>query len=216
MNFSEIIIQTVVSSPFEENAFIVHLKGKTDCFVVDPGLEPDKIVDLIKREELNPVAVLITHGHTDHIAGMDGIKAEWKNCAVYIGEHENEKLTDAEKNLSASFGVPMTFSPADILLRHQETIDVAGIPIEVRHAPGHSRGHVVYLILCEPKRILFAGDVIFRQGVGRSDFPDGNPGRLIASIRSQILSLPDDTVVFSGHGPSTTIGAERRTNPYLI
>lgn len=215
MRFSEIIVQTVVSHPFEENTHIIHLNKNTDCFLIDPGFEPEKTVDFLERHQLTLSAMLITHGHADHIAGIEALKASFENCMLYIGEREADKLGDPHQNLSAPFGFPIVMPSADILLRDGETVDVAGIPVEVLHTPGHSGGHVVYLIRTEPKPILFAGDVLFRESIGRSDFPDGNHAELIESIRSKILTLPDDTVVYSGHGPTTTVGYERKHNPFL-
>lgn len=215
MDFSEIIVQTVVSYPFEENTYLIHLKEKKDCIVVDPGMEPDKILEFAKKENLNFSAILITHGHGDHIAGVGAIKRECSDCVIYVGEEEKEKLSDPGKNLSRNFGFDLAVPEADILVRDGEKLDIAEIPIEVRHTPGHSKGHVVYLVRCEPTSLLFVGDVIFRQGIGRYDFPDGNRKELFESIQTKILTLPDDTIIFPGHGPSTTVGAERRDNPYL-
>ncbi|MDR1963890.1 MAG: MBL fold metallo-hydrolase [Planctomycetaceae bacterium] len=216
MNFSEIIVETVLSIPFQENGYLVYRVGKPDCFIVDPGLEPEKIIKHLENKRLNPVAILVTHGHADHIAGIDAIRAVWKNCKIYIGNEEKEKLVNAEQNLSAPFGFAITVAPADVLLRDGDKPELAGISIEVRHVPGHSRGHLVYLIRTDSTPILFVGDVIFKQSIGRSDFPDGNPAIQIEAIRSQILSLPDETIIYPGHGPTTTVGEERQTNPYLF
>ncbi|MDR0337389.1 MAG: MBL fold metallo-hydrolase [Planctomycetaceae bacterium] len=213
--FSEIIVETILSIPFQENGYLVYRVGSQDCLLIDPGFEPEKIIEHIENKELHPIAILVTHGHADHIAGIDAIKAIWKNCKIYIGEEEKDKLIDAKQNLSASFGFAVTVTPADVLLRHGDQLNLAGISIEVRHVPGHSKGHVVYFLPTDSEPILFTGDVIFKQTIGRSDFPDSNPAIQIEAIRSQILSLPDETVIFAGHGLSTTVGAERQTNPYL-
>jgi glyoxylase-like metal-dependent hydrolase (beta-lactamase superfamily II) len=215
MQLSDIAVISVLCESFQEQTYIVHQKGNNDCLVIDPGLDDGAIAETLQRSRLNPVAVLITHGHGDHIAGIPVVKSLSPSCKVYAGELDNEKLTDAHKNLSASFGFDLTVGTADVLLRDGAVLELAGIRIEVRHVPGHSKGHVVYYIAAEPKGLLFSGDVIFRGSIGRSDFPDGDPAVQIPAIEKQILSLPDSTVIYPGHGATTTVGEEKRTNPFL-
>ena len=215
MEFSKISIHSIISDHFEENSYIVHFAGYKDCFVVDPGFEPEKIIDYLEKKNLRPVAVLLTHGHADHIAGIGEIKQHWPNCVICIGCGDEEKLVDPVKNLSAPFGFPIVVPAAEVLFQDGDLREIAGIPISVRHVPGHSAGHVVYLIETDGKPILFTGDTVFQYSIGRSDFPDGNPQLLLDSIRRQILTLPDETIIYSGHGPKTTVGAERKHNPYL-
>jgi len=215
MNSSEIIVRPVLSAPFQELGYVVHRKNGTDCVVIDPGLEPGAFLALFERKRLNPIAILITHGHGDHIGGVTMIRKKYKSVKIYIGEHEHKKLADPELNLSAAFGISLTTPPADVLLKDGETLELAGITLEIRHAPGHSKGHVVYRIPAAPKEMLFVGDVIFQENIGRNDFPDGEPAVQIPMIRSKIMTLPDDTIIYPGHGSATTVGAERKFNPYL-
>jgi glyoxylase-like metal-dependent hydrolase (beta-lactamase superfamily II) len=215
MKFSEIVVKPVLSSLFQEIGYVVHRKNGSDCFIVDPGLEPENFLKLLENKGLNLVALLVTHGHGDHVGGIPAIREKWQSAKIYIGEHEHDKLTDPEKNLSAAFGISLTTPPADVLIRDGEKLELAGISLEVRHVPGHSKGHVVYWIPAEPKGMLFVGDVIFQESIGRSDFPDSEPAVQIPMIRSKILTLPDDTVIYPGHGNPTTVGAERQSNPFL-
>jgi glyoxylase-like metal-dependent hydrolase (beta-lactamase superfamily II) len=217
MKFSEIFIKPIISTPFEENAYIVYLTqidkkdAVRECFIVDPGFEPHLILDFLKAEKLEPVGILVTHGHTDHIAGIAKIKKAKPNCKIYAGELEAEKLTNPQLNLSALFGQSFTAPPADILLSDGQELNVAGIDLCVCHVPGHSRGHVIYLIRSEPTQIVFAGDLVFRNGYGRTDFPDGNTTDLFNSIKTKILTLPSETIIYSGHGQKTTVGYEATT-----
>lgn len=212
MNFSEISVQTLISQPFGENSYIAHLNGKSECFVVDPGFGVEEILNFIVEKELKLESVLLTHGHADHIAGLGILKEAWPDCVVYIGEGDNEKLGDSVQNCSAIFGFSLTVPEADILLRGDEKLSVAGIPVEVLHVPGHSKGHVAYLIPSEPQKMLFIGDVILQQSIGRTDFPDGDSKTLRESINTKVLTLPDDTVLFCGHGTVSSIAGEKKYN----
>jgi len=215
MNFSEIVIRPVLSAPFQEMGYVIHRKGETDCFVIDPGLEPENYLKLFENEGLNPIALLVTHGHGDHIGGIAAIREEHPSAKIYIGTLDSEKLTDPVQNLSAAFGISLITPKADVLLQDGDTLDLAGITLEVRHVPGHSKGHVVYWIPAEPRGMVFVGDVIFQGGIGRNDFPDSEAAVQIPMIMSKIMTLPDDTIICPGHGDSTTVAVERRTNPYL-
>ncbi len=206
---------TVVSAPFEENSYIARLPGRDDCLVVDPGFEPDKIVELLQAEQLRPAAFLITHGHSDHIGGNQYLKDIWPDVPLVIGRREAAKLTDPRLNLSAAFGLPITSPPADVLLDEGDVYEAAGFRLEVREIPGHSSGHVVYLWKDASPWVVLGGDVLFAGSVGRTDFPDGSFDELAEGIHAKLFTLPDDTLVLPGHGPPTTVGAEKRTNPFV-
>lgn len=212
---SKITVETVVSTLFEENCFLVNQEGRDDCLVVDPGLEPVKILRFCEKKDWLPSAVLITHGHADHIAGIPAIKQKWPEVRVLIGENDAEKLTSARANLSTQFGAPIVAPQADETLSDGQIFTAGGIEIEVREIPGHSRGHVVYLIREASPMIVLVGDVIFSGSIGRSDFPDGDEKALRQGIRQKLYTLPDDTILYPGHGPSTTVGREKRTNPFV-
>src|SRR3954452_22043881 len=131
-------IGTVVSMPFEENSYIVHLTGQNDCIIFDPGFEPDAIVDYLEKHSLTPAAIVCTHGHSDHIAGNAEMKRRWPECPIVIGAGDAEKLVNPDLNLSAPFGFPMTSPPADRTLREGERFAAAALELEVLEAPGHS------------------------------------------------------------------------------
>jgi len=208
-------IATIVSELFAENAYIVHRPGRTDCVVIDPGLEPAKIVDHLQRHGLAPAAILCTHGHSDHIAGNGQLKDRWPECELVIGTGDAAKLTDPALNLSAPFGLPLTSPPADRLVKQEDRLAYAGLEFEVRETPGHSIGHVVFLVRGTVPLQVFVGDVLFQRGVGRTDFPDGDWHALTESIQTQLFTLPDATIVLPGHGPATTVGEEKRGNPFV-
>ena len=207
-------LQTIVSMPFEENTYIAWLPGRTDALVVDPGLEPEPILAFLADNGLVPAVILNTHGHADHIAGNAAMKQAYPEAPLIIGVHDAIMLEDADANLSAPFGMPVVSPPADRLVREGDVVEAAGFRLEVLDIPGHSPGHVVYLLRGEPCRV-FGGDVLFRGSIGRTDFPGGSMERLLTGIRRKLFTLPDDTVVYPGHGPVTTVGHEKQCNPFL-
>ena len=209
-------IATLVSRPFQENTYVAWLPGHTDCLVIDPGLEPGLILDFLEQQDLTPAAILNTHGHTDHIAGNGALKSRWPDCPLVIGEHETGKLSDPRLNLSADHGTPVTSPPADATVRDGEVYQAAGFDLLVREVPGHSSGHVVFIWQAGEPQIVFGGDVLFAGSIGRTDEKVGGSFDLLArGIHEKLFNLPDDTIVLPGHGPPTTIGEEKRSNPFV-
>ena len=210
-----LIFETIVSRPFAENTYIAQISGRSDCVIFDPGFEPDAIIEYVTRQRLTPAAILNTHGHVDHIAGNETLKRCWPDCPLVIGAIDAEKLTDPLKNLSGVYGAGLTSPPADTLVREGDVYRAAGMELEVREAPGHSTGHVVFVWKGGEPWVVFGGDVLFQGSVGRTDFPDGSAEQLAAAIRTKLYTLPDDTIVLPGHGDPTTIGDEKRHNPFV-
>ena len=182
--------------------------------MIDPGFDVEAIVEVLSGDGLTPAAILNTHGHADHIAGNAEMKARYPDAPLLIGRNEAHLLGDPTANLSAPFGLPLTSPPADRLVDDGERLDLAGLSMEVREIPGHSPGSVVFVFDGFDPPVVLGGDVLFAGSIGRTDLGGDFP-RLASGIRSRLYSLPDATVVWPGHGPSTTVGAERRNNPFV-
>jgi hydroxyacylglutathione hydrolase len=209
-----LVIHTLVSMPFAENTYVVRLPDRKDAVVIDPGLEPELILDLLAAERLSVAAILNTHGHADHIGGNAEMKRAFPAAPLIIGVNEAVMLTDADANMSAPFGMPIVSPPADRLVREGDAVEAAGMRFEVFDVPGHSPGHVVFIHRANPT-IVFGGDVLFQDGIGRFDLPGGDGRLLVQGIRDKLLTLPPETIVYSGHGPATTVGREKKMNPYV-
>lgn len=207
-------VYRIVSRPFYENTYILTQAGSSDCLVVDPGFEPEAIIEEIDEHKLNPTAIVLTHGHSDHIAGVSSIKQRWPSLPVLIGHGDAEKLTDPVANLSAGYGIDVKSPPADTLLREDEDLRVGEFCATVAEIPGHSVGHIVFWFASDPILVL-AGDVLFHEGIGRTDFPDGDFSALEAGILNKLYRLPDSAIVLPGHGEPTTIGHEKKHNPFV-
>lgn len=208
-------LRTVVSPIYEENCYVVARPGRSDCVVIDPGLDPRAIFTELEDEALAPAMILNTHGHADHIAGNGALKEAYPGAPLVIGRHDAAMLADPALNMSAFAGFPITSPPADTLVAEGDILEVAGFQWEVFDIPGHSPGHVVYIQRFSTGQVVvFGGDVLFRGSIGRTDFPGGDHEALIRGIRLKLFMLPEETVVYPGHGPVTTVGREKRSNPF--
>lgn len=208
-------IVTIESAPFAENSYVLWVDGSRTAVVIDPGFEPEVILDVLTERELTLAAILCTHGHVDHIAGNATLKQHYPSAPIIIGHGDAPMLTDPMLNLSGVFGFDIVSPPADQTVRDGEQLALAGLTWLVREIPGHSPGHVVYILQEVTPPWVLGGDVLFRGSIGRTDFPGGDYHALLTGIRRVLWPLPPDTVVYPGHGPTTTIGHEQRTNPFL-
>lgn len=205
-------IEKFVLGPVGTNCYIVRNEENKECFLVDPAACPPELAGHIKSEGLTVRAVVLTHGHFDHIMGLDGV-TEAFSVPVYAYKGEKELLEDAQMNSSATMlGRPYTFSGADYTNDGQE-MEIAGFQVRVIHTPGHTAGGCCYYI--SEEGVLFSGDTLFHASVGRTDLPTGSMGQLVRSIREKLFILPDETKVYPGHMEETTIGYEKKYNPFL-
>ena len=203
-------VKPLVVSPYEENCYLVWNKETAQGVVIDPGDEALRISAAIKAEGFEPLAILLTHAHSDHIGAVDEIRDEF-NIPVYIGKGEEDALDDPQKNLSIMSGLEVKVRPADHLVEDGQSFELAGMQIEVSSTPGHSPASVCY----HCGDVVFCGDIVFMGSIGRTDLPGCHFPSLMNSIATKILTLPDETILYPGHGPMTTVGREREFNPFL-
>ena len=198
--------------PLQTNCYIV--SDGQNCLIIDPGEEPQKIIQYIQTKKLKPLAILLTHAHFDHIGALDAIRAHYKITA-YIHEKEAKWLLDPALNGSQKWFPenPMRMKPAEHILANEQELVIGGFTFEVLETPGHSPGSISFY--AKEERLLFSGDVLFQGSVGRTDLIGGSESVLLKSINTKLLPLSDDTIVFPGHGPITTISDEKNTNPFL-
>jgi glyoxylase-like metal-dependent hydrolase (beta-lactamase superfamily II) len=205
------IVHTLALGPAQTNCYLVGVEPSCEAVVIDPGWEADAILAEARSADLTIKAILLTHGHFDHIGAVAEVKETLK---VPLIAHVREiDLLDA-KGGAELFGFRIRSVPQpDRLVEHGETVEISALKFEVRYVPGHTVGHVAFVE--HQHRAAFVGDVLFAGSIGRTDLPGGDYDTLIASIADQLLTLPDDFRVYPGHGPPTTIGLERNTNPFL-
>ncbi len=205
------IVQTLALGPVQTNCYLVGAEPSREAVVIDPGWDANAILAEARAADLTIKAILLTHGHFDHIGALADMKEALK---VPVIAHAREvDLLDAKGGANL-FGFRIRAVPQpDRLVEPGETVEIGTLKFEVRHVPGHTAGHVAFVE--HQNRAAFVGDVLFAGSIGRTDLPGGDYDTLMASIINPLLTLPDDFKVYPGHGPPTTIGVERRTNPFL-
>lgn len=199
----------------QTNTYVVASEPGGPAVVVDVPPDPSAVLEMVRRHDLSVAALLVTHGHVDHVGGA-GPVAEATGAYAYV-HPDDDFLTDSpEEQLRLLFGMvpPGDYrAPAErVYLAYGQRHTLAGVTFEVLHTPGHTPGHCCFLV--EEEGILFSGDQLFAGSIGRTDLPGGDLGALAESMRTRVMTLPDDIRVLPGHGPETTIGEERRSNPF--
>ncbi len=193
------------------NTYIVWNEETKECLLIDPSDGFEEIVSAIEEHDLTPKAIYITHGHDDHIGSVNDLKRKY-GLLVYMMKEEEEFVVSIHYNLSGMFGEPRLIEP-DMFFIDGQVVPVLGTKMTAVLTPGHTVGGGCYYF--PEEKIIFTGDTLFCESIGRSDFPGGNTQQLLHSVREKLMALPDDTTVYCGHGPSTTIGHERKFNPYI-
>ena len=209
---STVDIRTFTLGPFQTNCYVV-TAGSDACWLVDASFEPAPMVRYVREKGLRPEALILTHAHVDHIAGVAEVRSAFPGVPVWVHSAEAAWLNDPVLNLSAMMGMSVTAPGPDRLLAEGEWLELGGVKWLVLHTPGHSPGGIT--LWCEAEGVALVGDSLFAGSVGRTDFPGSDPALLAASIRGKLYALPESTKVLPGHGPATTVGREKRSNPYV-
>lgn len=208
---SQYKIKLMVLGPVSTNCYILYREDSKKAIVFDPADASEKIADVLTELGLELEAILLTHGHFDHIMAVNQLKEHY-HVPIYVHEEEAEVAENPGMNLSSQFGGSYTVK-ADKLLKDGEELSIAEFSLKVLHTPGHTKGSVCYYM--EQDKLLFSGDTLFAGSIGRSDFPTGSGATLIRSIKDKLTVLPEDTLVFPGHGEQSDIGYEKGHNPFM-
>jgi hydroxyacylglutathione hydrolase len=207
------ILEGLALGPYQSNCYLVGSEKTKRCIVIDPGDEGEEILNAVREAGLTVAMIVLTHAHIDHVSALSTVK---KETGAPFSIHESEKaifssvLKRIQPPLSPESAEAL--SQPDRLLKDGDSIDVDDLHFTVIHTPGHTPGGICLM----GHGIVFTGDTLFYYGIGRTDFPGGSTATLMKSLRDRLMTLPDETIVYPGHGPATAIGKERRGNPFLV
>ena len=204
------IFETVSVGLYQANCYILAAKVQSAAIIIDPGDQEHKIRSLLNKYKLKPEFIINTHGHIDHIGSDDKF-----GVPIYIHIKELPLLNNPELNMSGFLGSSYRVKSEIKTVEEGSLLELDNIQLEVIHLPGHTPGGIALLMKKPKDKIVFTGDSLFRLSIGRTDFPGSDGNELINSIKEKLLKLPDDTVIYPGHGPSSTIGEEKKNNPFL-
>lgn len=207
-----IVSEHFVIGPVGTNVYAVYDEALREAVIIDPADRGADIYEAIENAGLSVAGILLTHGHFDHISGVNELRSK-SGCRVYASEAERELLSDPKLNESAGMGRQSVSVEADVELKDGEKIELGGMEFTAIATPGHTIGGMCYYL--ETDKILYCGDTLFQHSVGRTDLPTGSMSLIIRSIQDKLFVLPDDVTCYPGHGPETTIGDEKRYNPFL-
>ena len=207
-------IDYLILGGYQTNCYVLRQNDAAqDCLIIDPGLEADELLDFLDEQKLNPLAVILTHGHIDHIAGVTALRSRFPEIKLYIHKLDANMLSEPVNNLSTMTGAGFTTEPEDVSLQDGDEIDLAGVKLLVLHTPGHTPGGIS--LYSKQDGVVFVGDTLFADSIGRTDFPGGSMSQLLNSVRLKLFTLPEKTEVYPGHGPATTFAAEKAHNPFF-
>ena len=207
-------IQQLILGDFETNCYCLTASDSAkECLIIDTGLGPEPLIDFLRANELNPAAVIFTHGHADHITGASLLRENYPDIKVAIHRNDAKMLTSCVKNMSILSGKAFTVEPANVIIEAEGPISFANLQFEVLHTPGHTQGGIC--LYSETEEVVFVGDTLFAGSIGRTDLPGGDFNQLITAIKEKLLTLPPRTKVLPGHGQETTIQNEKQFNQYL-
>ncbi len=204
-------VNRMVLGPVETNCFYAYVEGSKEALVFDPGDQGERVYERLKGERLIVKGILLTHGHFDHISGVEKLRT-LSGAKVYASREEKEICERPELNCSSQMGRPVNIQ-VDFLLKDEEILEIGGMKIKTLYTPGHTKGGVCYYI--EEEGILISGDTLFQDSVGRTDLPTGSMGTLVRSIKERIFVLPDNVRIYPGHGDVTTVAHEKAYNPFV-
>ena len=205
------MIKSFIVGIVSTNCYVLHQEGSNECILIDPGEISMELTGYLADHKLQITAILLTHGHFDHIIGVPKLRSLY-TIPVYAGSEEQKLLMDPHLNKTAVYGGAIALEDC-VYVADQDVITLAGFKVRVIHTPGHTIGSVCYYL--EEEHVLFTGDTLFREEVGRTDLPTGNYQQLLSSLQEVLMLLPDETKVYPGHERDSSIGHERHYNPYV-